>query len=123
MDRAGAEGIYETGREGWVEFILDVAARVERLEGRLRRLEEQARRDSRTSSRPPSQDPPKTRQQRREEARAKAKELLARDGAARKAGAQDGHPGAGRRLVEDEQVDEIVAHYPQACRGCGHEFA
>jgi len=123
MDRAEAEAIYEAGREVCVEFMLDLAARVERLEDRLRRLEEQARRDSRTSSTPPSQDPPKTRQQRRAEARAKAKELLAKDGAKRKAGGQDGHRGAGRDLAPEDQVDEIVDHYPHACCGCGREFA
>ena len=57
-----------------------LAAQVEQHGDRLRRLEEQARRDSRTSSMPPSQDPPKTRAQRRAEARAKAKELMRREG-------------------------------------------
>jgi hypothetical protein len=76
VDRVEAEAIYDSGRELCVEFILDLAARVEQHEDRLRRLEEQARQDSRTSSRPPSSDPPKTRQQRRAEARAKANELL-----------------------------------------------
>jgi transposase len=123
MDRAEAEAIYDAGRDACVQFILELAARVEQLEERLRRLEEQARRDSRTSSMPPSQDPPKTRQQRRAEARAKAKELLAKDGAKRKAGAQEGHRGAGRRLAPEDQVDEIVEHYPDSCRGCGHEFS
>jgi transposase len=123
MDRAEAEAIYDVGREACVEFILDLASRVGRLEDRLRRLEEQARRDSRTSSKPPSQDPPKTRQQRRAEARAKAKELLAKDGAKRKAGGQEGHRGAGRKLAPEDQVDEIVDHYPHACGGCGREFS
>ncbi len=41
----------------------------------------------------------------------------------RKAGGQPGHPGAGRDLKPEDQVDEIVDHYPQACRGCGHKFA
>jgi transposase len=95
----------------------------ELLEDRVRRLEEQTRRDSRTSSAPPSSDPPKTRAQRRAEARAKAKELLAKEGAKRKAGGQQGHEGAGRRLAPEDQVDEIVEHYPRACRGCGHEFS
>jgi hypothetical protein len=122
MDRAEAEAIYDAGREVCVRFMLDLAARVERLEERLRRLEAQAREDSRTSSKPPSQDPPKTRQQRRAEARAKAKALLARDGARRRAGGQEGHRGAGRRLSPEDQVDEIVDHYPHACRGCGREF-
>ena len=65
MDRAEAEAIYDSGRVGCVEFILGLAGRVEQHEDRLRRLEEQARQDSRTSSRPPSMDPPKTRAQRR----------------------------------------------------------
>jgi transposase len=122
MDRTEVEAIYDAGREVCVAFVLDLAARVELLEDRLRRLEEQARRDSRTSSRPPSQDPPQTRQQRRALARAKAKELLARDGGKRKAGAQEGHRGVGRELVSEDKVDEIVEHYPEVCRGCGHEF-
>src|SRR5688500_13725634 len=122
MDRAEAEAIYDAGRDVCVQLILDLAARVDQLEERLRRLEQHARRDSRTSSMPPSQDPPKTRQQRRAEARAKAKELLAKEGTKRKAGAQEGHRGAGRRLAGEDRVDEIVAHYPQACGGCGREF-
>jgi hypothetical protein len=80
MDRAEAEAIYDSGRERCVEFILELAGSVERLmaagellEERVRRLEGQARQDSRTSSRPPSQDPPGTRQQRRAEARLKAR--------------------------------------------------
>ena len=129
MERAEAEAIYDSGRERCGAFILELAASVERLTAhaeqlaeRLGRLEEQSRRDSRTSSLPPSQDPPKTRQQRRAEARAKAKELVAKQGLERKAGAQEGHPGAGRRLAPEGQVDEIVAHFAQQCRGCGREF-
>ncbi len=106
---------------GAVEVL---GARCEQLEGRIGRLEGQARQDSRTSSRPPSQDPPKTRQQRRAEARAKAKELLAKQGdAERRAGGQEGHRGTGRELAPEDQVDEIVAHYPQACLGCAREFS
>ncbi len=129
MDRAEAEAICDSGRERCVEVILELAGAVERLgdqcerlEDRIRRLEERVRRDSRTSSTPPSSDPPKTRQQRRAEARAKAKELLAREGAKRKSGGQEGHRGAGRKLAPEDQVDEIVEHYPEACRGCGREF-
>ena len=88
MDRAEAEAVYDAGREVCVEFLLELTsgydAQIARLGERIRRLEEQARRDSGTSSKPPSADPPKTRQQRRAEARAKAKELLG--------GAQGGWP-------------------------------
>jgi transposase len=122
MDRAEAEAIYDSGREACVEFMLKLAAAVEQHGDRLKRLEEQARGDSRTSSRPPSTDPPKSRAQRRAEARAKAKELMRREGAQRKAGGQPGHRGAGRQLGPEDQVDEIVDHYPQACGGCGRRF-
>ncbi|MCA1679217.1 MAG: IS66 family transposase, partial [Actinobacteria bacterium] len=97
---------------------------IARLEARIARLEEQSRQSSRNSSKPPSEDPPKTRKQRRAEARAKAKEWAKadREGAARKAGGQPGHRGSGRKLAPEDQVDEIVDHYPDACGGCGHEF-
>ena len=126
MDRFEAEAIYSSGRERCVEVILELAGAVERLgsrcecfEERIRRLEEQARQDSRTSSKPRSQDPPKTRAQRRAEARAKAKELLRGE---REAGGQPGHRGSGRELRPEDQVDEIVDHYPGACHGCGREY-
>ncbi|MBV9002242.1 MAG: IS66 family transposase zinc-finger binding domain-containing protein [Solirubrobacterales bacterium] len=122
MDRAEAEAIYDSGREACVEFILELAGRVRQHEDRLKRLEEQARQDSRTSSKPPSTDPPKTRAQRRAEARAKAKELMRRERERRAQGGQPGHPGAGRELKPEDQVDEIVDHYPDACGGCGRGF-
>jgi transposase len=123
MDRAEAEAIYDAGREVCVQFLLDLAGRVQQLEERLSRLEVAARQDSRTSSRPPSTDPPKTRAQRRAEARAKAKELMRSESEQRKSGGQPGHRGAGRELRPEDQVDEIVDHYPSACGGCGREFA
>jgi hypothetical protein len=91
----------------------------------LARLEEQSRSSSRNSSKPPSEDRPKTRKQRRAEARAKAKEWkrVDRDGVEGKAGGQPGHRGSGRKLAPEDQVDEIVDHYPSQCGGCGHEFA
>jgi len=122
MDRAEAEAIYDSGREACVGFIVDLAGRVSLHEDRLKRLEEQARQDSRTSSKPPSADPPKSRALRRAEARAKAKELMRAEGERRKAGGQLGHRGAGRDLKPEDQVDEIVDHYPDACGGCGHRF-
>jgi len=121
MERAEAEAIYDSGRERCVEVILELAGAVERLEERIRRLEEQLRKDSRNSSAPPSEDPPKTRAERRAEARRKAK-LWARDQGQRKQGGQPGHEGSGRKLRPEDQLDEVVDHYPQACRGCGRAF-
>jgi transposase len=123
MDRAEAEAIYDSGREACVQFILDLASRVQELDERLARLEAQARQDSRTSSRPPSSDPPKTRAERRAAARAKAKEFMRGEGEQRPAGGQPGHRGAGRELRPEDQIDEIVDHYPSACGGCGREFS
>ena len=123
MDRAEAEAIYDAGREVCVDFILELAGRVEQHEDRLARLEAQTRQDSRTSSLPPSSDRPKSRAQRRAEARAKAKELMSREGQPRQAGGQPGHRGAGRELRPEDQIDEIVDHYPEACGACGHRFA
>lgn len=126
MERAEAEAVYDAGREVCVEFLLELTARTEReiglLNERVARLEEGARQSSRTGSKPPSSDPPKTRRQRRAEARAKAKELLAKGGG-REAGGQPGHQGSGRELRPEDQVKEIVNHYPESCGGCGHEFA
>jgi transposase len=126
MDRAEAEAIYDSGREGCVEFLVELTARYERqiarLEARIERLEERLRQNSRNSSKPPSSDPPKTRQRRRAEARAKAKELFRAEVERRKAGGQPGHRGSGRRLRPEDQLDEIVDHYPECCRGCGHRF-
>jgi transposase len=123
MDRAEAEALYDSGRESCVQAIVDLTVRVRELEERLGRLEAQSRQDSRTSSKPPSADPPKTRAQRRAEARAKAKELMRKEGERRQQGGQPGHRGAGRELKPSDQMDEIVDHYPDACGGCGREFA
>jgi transposase len=136
VERAEAEAIYEAGRERCVEFILELARRsqelalraeklaqrCERLEARIERLEEQVRQSSRNSSKPPSSDPPKTRQERRSEARAKAKELLRGERQQREAGGQPGHSGSGRELAPEDQVDQIVEHFPDCCRRCGHSF-
>jgi transposase len=127
VERAEAERIYDAGRGACVEFLLELSARYERevarLEARVARLEEQARSSSPTSSKPPSQDAPKTRQQRRAEARAKAKALEQEEAERRRAGGQPGHPGAGRKLRPEDQVDEIVDHDPDCCHGCGHGFS
>ena len=44
MERAEAEAIYDSGRAACVEFILDLAGRVERHEERLARLDPMDRR-------------------------------------------------------------------------------
>ena len=48
---------------------------------------------------------------------------MSREGQPRQAGGQPGHRGAGRELRPEDQIDEIVDHYPEACGACGHRFA
>jgi transposase len=122
VERSEAEAIYDAGREACVEFLMGIADRQARLEERFRALEQKTTPSSRTGSLAPSADAPKTRQQRRAEAREKAKELAKRDGPQRKAGGQPGHRGAGRELLGEDQISEIVDHYPEGCSGCGREF-
>lgn len=129
MERSEAEAIYDSGRERCVEVVIELAGMLgrvqgqcERLEERVRRLEEQLRKDSSNSSSPPSQDPPASRAERRAVAREEAKQWAKREGE-RKPGAQPGHEGSGRKLLDEDQIDEIVEHYPAVCEGCGHEFS
>jgi transposase len=122
VERSEAEAIYDSGREACVEFLMGVMDRLLRLEERLRVLEQKSAASSRNSSLPPSMDAPKTRQQRRAEAREKAKELARKDTQKRTAGGQPGHPGAGRELLGEDQMSEIVDHYPDECSRCGREF-
>jgi transposase len=121
VERSEAEAIFDGGRERVVEVLLDLAGRLRGLEDRLGRVEAGRAASSRNSSTAPSQDQPVTRQQRRALAREKAKEL-AKDEKRRGQGAQAGHRGVGRELLPEEEIDEVVDHYPTECRGCGHEF-
>lgn len=114
MDRAEAEAIYDSGRKACVTVLLALANQVERLEGRVERLEEELRelrRDSDNSSLPPSADP------RSGKRRGKGKR------SDRKPGGQPGHPGSGRGLLPIEHVDEVIEHLPESCRRCGHSLA
>jgi transposase len=122
MERSEAEAIYDSGRESCVEFLMGLMDRQSRSEERLRVLEAKGTASSRTGSSPPSADTPKTRQQRRAEAREKAKELARKEGKQRKAGGQPGHRGAGRKLLPEDQMKDIVDHYPEECGGCGRQF-
>jgi transposase len=114
MERAEAEAIYDSGRKACVTVLLALANQVERLEGRVERLEEELRelrRDSDNSSLPPSADP------RPGKRRGKGKR------SDRKPGGQPGHPGSGRGLLPIEQVDEVIEHLPEHCRRCGRSLA
>ena len=112
MDRAEAEAIYDSGRNACVKVLLALANQVERLEGRVERLEEELRelrRDSDNSSLPPSADPRRGKRERKR--------------SDRKPGGQTGHPGSGRGLLPVAKVDEVIEHLPERCRSCGDSLA
>ena len=123
MERVEAEAVYDAGREACVEFLMGLMATQERLEERVRVLEARGAASSRNSSVAPSADTAMSRQERRALARAKAKEARWKDEQRREAGGQPGHSGSGRGLLGEDQMKEIVDHYPSECSGCGHEFA
>lgn len=115
MDRVEAEAIYDSGRDACVKVLLALANQVERLEGRVERLEvevRELRRDSANSSLPPSTEPSAGKHRRKKGKRSP-----------RNPGAQPGHPGSGRGLLPIEQVDEVVEHLPESCAQCGHSLA
>jgi len=122
LRREDAERIALAGGEPARELVLGLFDQLAKLRERIDRVEEQSRRSSRNSSSPPSQDRPKTRAERRREAREKAKKWAKREGEKRKQGAQPGHKGSGRKLLPEDQMNEIRHHYPDCCRSCGREF-
>src|SRR5262249_49686481 len=76
------------------------------LQARVRELEARLGQTSSDSPRPPPSDPPQA------PARPKAPPP------GRKRGGQPDHRGTFRALLPPEQVDEIVAVVPEACRRC-----
>ncbi len=115
MERSEAEAIYDSGRKACVKVLLALANQVERLEGRVERLEEEIRelrRGSDNSSLPPSADPGAGKRRQRKRKRSD-----------RKPGGQPGHPGSGRGLLPIEQVDEVIEHLPGRCRRCDRSLA
>jgi transposase len=80
------------------------------LHERVRALEARLGQSSANSSRPPSSDPPRARGKRRPPP------------TGRKRGGQPGHRGACRALLPVEDVHEVIAVLPEACRHCGQPF-
>jgi len=114
MERSEAEAIYDAGRDAVVDVLLRMDAQIQQLTGRVGRLERELARSSRNSSLPPSSDPPVVKK-RHKAARRKGP-------SGRSQGAQPGHEGKGRGLLETAACDEVVVHWPERCR-CGHEFS
>lgn len=82
--------------------IAELGAKLAELADRTQRWP----RTSRNSSLPPSSDPPSA--PKREPRRPTGK----------KRGAQKGHPGHHRQMLDPEQVDQVIDHHPHQCPIC-----
>lgn len=76
---------------------------------RVRELEARVRMNSSNSSKPPSSDPPQAKRR--------------ANGRRGTRGAREGHPGAGRDLLPEERIDEVIEYRPEQCRRCGFSLA
>ncbi len=86
--------------------------RIAELEARVRELEHWMGKNSSNSSKPPSTDAPG--------APAPARPPTP---SGRKPGGQPGHPPARRPTIPEDQVDQFVHLYPEACGNCGRGFS
>jgi transposase len=91
-------------------LVLALSEQIQELMGRVEKLEEQVRRNSRNSSQPPSSDGPG--QKARGEPKPKGG----------KQGGQPGHAGHRRELLPVEEVDDVFKYKPEVCSECGSEL-
>jgi transposase len=91
-------------------LVAELGAALAQAHERIAELEAQLGKNSRNSSKPPSADGL---------AKPAPKSLRRRSG--RRPGGQKGHPGSTLQMVAEP--DEVVAHEPAACRGCGADLA
>lgn len=87
-------------------LILALLAANAKLEERVQALEARLGQNSSNSSRPPSADPPQAPRRDR------------REPSGRRPGGQAGHERHVRPLVEAEQIDHVVDHWPTVCGQC-----
>ena len=106
MTQEEALAIYRTGPENTVRVLLEMDARINAGEQRVRHLEERVAKDSHNSSKPPSSDGL---------SKPKPKSLRKRTG--RPTGGQPGHEG--RTLQMAEKPDHTVSHPVNQCTKCG----
>lgn len=105
ISEADIRAVYREGEDAVVALVASLLEHIQRLEGRLEKLENQQQKTSRNSSKPPSGDGFKKRTQ---SLRKKSERL---------SGGQKGHPGS--TLEWREQVDEVIIHAVNECGCCG----
>lgn len=93
------------------ELIAAQAREIALLREQLALVQERLKLDSKNSSKPPSSDDPS----------GGGKRSRRRRASGRKRGAQPGHKGSFRALLDESQVDQIIDCRPQAVCECGAE--
>ena len=106
MTREEAQAIYEAGPATAVRVLLEMDARIQASEQRVRQMEESLAKDSHNSSKPPSSD-----------GLNKPKPKSLRSPSGRSTGGQPGHSGQTLRMVE--KPDFMVSHQVNQCAACG----
>ncbi|MDQ2761209.1 MAG: DUF6444 domain-containing protein [Actinomycetota bacterium] len=112
LKREEAERVALAGGEPARELMLSLFDRVADQGEQLEKLERRLGQSSRNSSRAPSTDRP--------DQQGAEKPKRPRKRSEREQGAQPGHRGAGRELVEDP--DETIPVRPDCCRKCGRRL-
>lgn len=97
--------IYQSGPEAVIKILCELSAAVERLEHRVRELENQLAQNSRNSNRPPSSD-------------VFQKHTSSESRRKRKPGGQKGHPGQTLKPVENP--DHVTWHKVDKHCDCGY---
>ena len=110
LAREEALAIYRAGEEVVVEVLLELDARMEKLEYRVKHLSDQLAKNSHNSSKPPSSDGFK-----------KPTPKSLREKSTRTSGGQPGH--VGHTLGMAENPDHIVIHRVESCGHCGCSLA
>ncbi len=90
------------------EKIAEQQRVIERQRGEIEELRSRLKGDSRNSSRAPSSDAPWSKRRRRR-----------RPPSDKSQGGQPGHEGRTRRLVDEDDVDDVEDHLPSECSRCG----
>lgn len=97
---------YERQMAAWRQEIEEL----EDLKAEVAEMRERLGMTSKNSSKPPSSDPPQSRPRKSDEPTGRAR------------GGQPGHPGSGRPLKPEAEVDEIIDVKPISCTACGHRL-
>jgi transposase len=108
LRREDAKRIAREGGDSACELLLTLLDRVAEQDERIAKLERRLGQNSVNSSLPPSSD------------RGQGPKRPARKRSEAKQGAQPGHEGASRKLIDDP--DETLAVRPEQCRKCGHDL-